>query len=218
MKAVIFDMDGVIIDSEPMHLDVDIKTMAYFGFNITGKEFEKYVGMTSPEMWRSIRSEYNIEQSIEEIINGQLEKKINILRDLNIEPIDGIKELLFELKSQGIPIAVASSSARRLIEEVLRKFDLRDYFQCIASGEEVERGKPAPDVYIEAAKELRVHPSNCIVIEDSRNGVRAAKNAGMKCIGYQNINSGNQDLSEADSIVHAITEINIRYLINVEAI
>lgn len=211
MEAVIFDMDGVIIDSEPIHFDVDIKTMAYLGVDISAKELEKYVGMTSPEMWQLIKNEYIITQSVDEIIDYQLKNKINILRNLEIGPIDGIKELLFELKSLGVRVGIASSSPRIFIEEVLRKFDLTDYFECIVSGEEVKRGKPAPDVYIEAAKELKVSPKDCIVIEDSKNGVRAAKEAGMKCIGYQNLNSGQQDLSQADIIVSSITQIK-RYL------
>lgn len=216
MNAVIFDMDGVIIDSEPIHFDVDIKTMDYFGFSISSKELEKYVGMTNPEMWLLIKTEYNLIQPVDEIINYQLENKISILRGLDISPIEGIKELLFQLKTHAIPVGIASSSPRRFIKEVLKKFDLVDYFTCIVSGEEVPRGKPAPDVYIEAAKQLGVNAEKCVVIEDSRNGVIAAKNASMKCIGYKNINSGNQNLSQADIIVDSIKEINIRDILQLD--
>lgn len=213
MNAVIFDMDGVIIDSEPIHFDIDMKTMKYLGFSISKEELEKYVGMTNPEMWLLIKNEYNLTQSVDEIIDYQLQNKISILRELDITPIEGIKELLSELKNHAIAIGIASSSPRIFIEEVLKKFDLEDYFACIVSGEEVPRGKPAPDVYIEAAKQLRVDAKNCVVIEDSRNGVTAAKNAKMKCIGYKNINSGDQNLSRADMIVDSIKEINIRMIL-----
>ena len=209
MKAVIFDMDGVIIDSEPIHFDVDIKTMDYLGRNISGGELEKYVGMTSTEMWSLIKKKYNLIQSVDEIIDYQLENKINIVRELDIEPIEGIRELLLQLKNESLLIGIASSSPRKFIEEVVKKFHLQDYLSCVVSGEEVPRGKPAPDVYIEAAKELGVDIDQCIVIEDSRNGVIAAKAAGMKCIGYKNINSGNQDLSKADITVDSIKDINI---------
>ena len=209
MKAVIFDMDGVIIDSEPIHFDVDIKTMDYLGQNISGGELEKYVGMTSTEMWSLIKKKYNLIQSVDEIIDYQLENKINIVRELDIEPIEGIRELLLQLKNESLLIGIASSSPRKFIEEVVKKFHLQDYLSCVVSGEEVPRGKPAPDVYIEAAKELGVDIDQCIVIEDSRNGVIAAKAAGMKCIGYKNINSGNQDLSKADITVDSIKDINI---------
>ncbi|HEX9025530.1 MAG TPA: HAD-IA family hydrolase, partial [Clostridium sp.] len=90
---------------------------------------------------------------------------------------------------------------------VVSKFKLQDYFRFIVSGEEVDNGKPAPDVYIETAKKLGMLPRDCTVIEDSKNGVLAAKAAGMMCIGFQNVNSGNQDLSMADNIVKSILEI-----------
>lgn len=215
MNTVIFDMDGVIIDSEPIHFDVDIKTMDYFGFSISSKELEKYVGMTNPEMWSLIKDEYSLIQSIDEIINYQLENKIRIIRELDISPIEGITELLFQLKKHSVPVGIASSSPRRFIEEVLKKFDLLGYFSCIVSGEEVPRGKPAPDVYIEAANQLGVKAEACIVIEDSTNGVLAAKNAGMRCIGYRNINSGNQNLSHADIVVDSIKEINLRDILQI---
>ena len=93
---------------------------------------------------------------------------------------------------------------------VVSKFELEDYFSCILSGEEVENGKPAPDIYVETAKKLGIVPEECIVIEDSKNGVMAAKEAGMKCIGFKNINSGEQDLSKADYIVNSIVEIKIQ--------
>jgi beta-phosphoglucomutase-like phosphatase (HAD superfamily) len=92
---------------------------------------------------------------------------------------------------------------------VLAKFGIREYFSCIVSGEEVPAGKPAPGIFLEAARQLDVSPEHCVVLEDSRNGVLAAKRAGMRCIGYVNPNSGQQDLSAADRIVHEITDIKI---------
>lgn len=214
MKALIFDMDGVIIDSEPLHFEIDIQTMNYLGAQITKEQLERFVGMTNPEMWALIKAEYGVSQTVSEIIEYQLSAKIRSLRDLVIEPIEGIKELIHKLKSRNIPIGIASSSPRLFIEEVLSKFQIREYFDCVVSGEEVEQGKPAPDVYLEAAMLLDVNPHDCIVIEDSRNGIKAAKAAKMKCIGFVNENSGNQDLSMADLIVQSINDININELLN----
>ncbi|WP_239614542.1 HAD family hydrolase [Cohnella mopanensis] len=207
--AFIFDMDGVIIDSEPIHFEVDIQTMQHFGMSISHEQLERFVGMTNPEMWTILKQEYDMPQSVEEIIEYQLSSKIDILRTSELIPIDGITELLQQLKSRDIPIGLASSSPRRFIMEVLSKFQIEHYFQCIVSGEEVDKGKPAPDVYYEAAKLLGVSPESCFVIEDSRNGIKAAKAAGMQCIGYVNHNSGNQDLSAADRIVTSIREIEL---------
>jgi HAD superfamily hydrolase (TIGR01509 family) len=148
-------------------------------------------------------------QSITEIIEYQLTNKIKILQALTIEPIEGIGDLILNLKSQHIPIGLASSSPRTFIEAVLRKFNLLEHFDCIVSGEEVDKGKPAPDVYLEAAKLLETDAGQCVVIEDSKNGVAAAKAAGMRCIGFVNPNSGNQDLSKSDLTVHSIRDIEL---------
>ncbi|MNO50177.1 2-deoxyglucose-6-phosphate phosphatase [compost metagenome] len=209
LKAFIFDMDGVIIDSEPLHYEVDIETMNYFGHVIVGEQLDKYVGMTNPEMWKLIREEFQVIQSVEEIIEYQLARKISSLRSLAIEPIEGIRELILNIKSRNWLVGIASSSPRVFIEEVVSKFGIAEYFDCIVSGEEVPHGKPAPDVYLEAALQLGVEPQECLVLEDSRNGIVAAKAAGMGCIGYVNLNSGNQDLSQADSIVKKIADINL---------
>ena len=212
MKAVIFDMDGVIIDSEPIHFETDMETMKYLGCNISIEELEKYVGTTNEYMIADIKKNYNIKKSVEEIINYKVEMVKNKIVQSDLEPIEGIRELLIYLKKKNIPAAIASSSPKEFINVVVSKFKLQEYFKYIVSGEEVESGKPAPDVYIETAKKLGISPKECIVVEDSKNGVIAAKAAGMKCIGFQNINSGNQDLSKADIIVNSIGEIKLSYL------
>ncbi|OPJ62363.1 HAD family hydrolase [Clostridium chromiireducens] len=208
MKAVIFDMDGVIIDSEPIHFDVDLQTISELGGDISKEDLEKYVGTTNEYMYTDIKNKFNISKSLEEIIHYKVELTKKKIIELDLEPIEGIRELLKELKNKNINTAIASSSPRDFIELVVSKFKLENYIEYIISGEEVKHGKPDPDIYIETAKKLRVSPQECIVIEDSRNGVLAAKAAGMKCIGFQNVNSGNQDLSNADVIVHSITEVN----------
>ena len=212
MKAVIFDMDGVIIDSEPIHFETDMEMMKYLECNISKEELEKYVGTTNEYMFSDIKKNYNIEKSVEDIINYRAEIIKNKIIQSDLEPIEGIRELLSELKKKNIPAAIASSSPKDFINVVVSKFKLQEYFKYIVSGEEVANGKPAPDVYLETAKKLGIFPTDCTVIEDSKNGVLAAKAAGMKCIGFQNLNSGNQDLSKANIIVKSIAEIKLSYL------
>ncbi|MDO3408265.1 HAD family phosphatase [Saccharibacillus sp. CPCC 101409] len=216
IEAFIFDMDGVIIDSEPLHFDVDRHTMDYFGHPITQEKLEEYVGMTNPELWASIREEYGMAQTVEEIIEYQLTYKMEVLRAFETEPIDGIRELIAELKKGGIPRAIASSSPPVFIEAVLEKFGLREEFAQVVSSEQVPKGKPAPDVYLRAAELLGADPANCVVLEDARHGIAAAKAAGMHCIGFVNPNSGNQDLSRADLIVASVRDIKLDDLAKVE--
>lgn len=209
LEACIFDMDGVIIDSEPLHFEVDLIMMNDLGHPITHQDLEPYVGMTNPAMWQQIIAEYSLTKSVDELVEIQLNMKLRMLEEGDYRPIHGIVELLEQLQAKRIRIGLASSSPRVFIEAVLRKLAIAPYFEAVASGEEVAQGKPAPDVFLEVAKELGIKPEHCLVIEDSRNGVKAAKAARMTCVGYLNVNSGNQDLSQADYIVSSLTDIKL---------
>lgn len=212
MKAVIFDMDGVIIDSEPIHFEVDMQTMREFGVNISKDELNKYVGTTNEYMLNDLINKYKIQKSIKEILEYKMELTIRRIKETKINAISGIPELLISLKHNNIKTAIGSSSPKELIITVIEKFQLGKYFDCIVSDDEVKEGKPKPDIYLEVSKRIGVNPEECIVIEDSRNGVLAAKNAGMKCFGFRNVNSGNQDLSKADIIVDSIRNIDIEII------
>ena len=212
MKAVIFDMDGVIIDSEPIHFEVDMQTMREFGVNISKDELNKYVGTTNEYMLNDLINKYKMQKSIKEILEYKMELTIRRIKETKINAISGIPELLISLKHNNIKTAIGSSSPKELIITVIEKFQLGKYFDCIVSGDEVKEGKPKPDIYLEVSKRIGVNPEECIVIEDSRNGVLAAKNAGMKCFGFRNVNSGNQDLSKADIIVDSIRNIDIEII------
>lgn len=212
MKAVIFDMDGVLIDSEPLHFEVDKMVLKKLNINEDEHYLERFVGYTNPAMWKIIKSEYSIDKTVEELIELQMTTKLKYLEESNYTAIQGIKELLEEISEHKIPIGIASSSPRIFIEAVIEKIGISKYFNNWISGEEVEKSKPEPHVFLKAAELLGVNPEQCIVIEDSKSGTIAAKKAGMKCIGYKNVNSGNQDLSRADVIVDRITEINFEMM------
>ena len=210
MEAVIFDMDGVLIDSEPLHFEVDQLVLRKLNIYEGKSYLERFVGYTNPAMWQIIKEEFSIESTIEELIELQMTVKLSHLEQSNYEAIEGIKELLKELQSYNVPIAIASSSPRIFIEAVIKKIQIVEYFQDWISGEEVPKSKPEPDVFLKAAELLNVNPERCMVIEDSKSGTIAAKSAGMKCIGYKNVNSGNQDLSKADLVVDRISEISYK--------
>lgn len=209
VKAVIFDMDGVIIDSEPIHFESDKMTMKYYEKEISDEELNNYVGVSNPVMWAELQDKYKLIASVEEILEKQLCYKKKLIENKKLEPIGGIRKLLAELKSSGMRIGLASSSSREFIEFILNKLEVIEFFEVIISGEEVAKSKPAPDIFLKAAEALNVEPSNCLVIEDSGHGVKAAKLAKMRCIGFYNPNSGKQDLSLADAIVCSIEDINI---------
>ncbi len=210
IKAVIFDLDGVLIDSEPLHAIADNQLLKELGTEAPENYFDRYAGWTNTAMWEAIKNDFRITKSINEIIEMQMPIKLNLLQEGNHKVIPGIVDLLEELKTMHISVAIASSSPKLFIEAAVEKIGLKRYFAIILTGEEVEKSKPEPDIFLKAAEFLKVKPSECLVVEDSKSGTIAAKKAGMMCIGYQNVNSGNQDLSKADYIVTGIKEIDIR--------
>lgn len=201
LKAFIFDMDGVIIDSEPLHFETDKMVMKEFGVEVSDEELTSFVGTTNPYMWSVLLEKYKLSTSVEELLELQNKYKSQMFGQSKLSPIEGITELILNLRERGAYIGLASSSSRQFITMILKALNIYHYFDVIVSGEEVINSKPAPDIFLKAAQELQVDPENCIVLEDSENGVIGAKAAGMKCIAFKNPNSGIQDLTQADCIV-----------------
>ena len=213
LEAVIFDMDGVIVDSEPWHLEINLELYEELGFKLTLEEYKQFIGKSNIDMWSLLKNKYSLKQSIPEILKIQGEKSIQHLQQQKDGLIEGILPLLRTLKEKGIPIGLASSSSLEYIEAVLNKYKIREYFRVVVSGENMEKGKPAPDIFLYTAELLGAKPENCVVIEDSENGVKAAKAGGMRCIGFINPNSGEQDLRGADWRIDSIKEIRFEDLI-----
>jgi beta-phosphoglucomutase family hydrolase len=215
LKAVIFDMDGVLVDSEPLHKKSNEIFFEQLGIKLSKNLYSTFIGMSNGEMWSIIKKECNLEQSVEELIKKAQDLSYNYMeKNLTDTPIDGVLNLLEELKVNKIKIALASSSPLKLINLVTKRLRIKDYFDVILSGEEVQNGKPAPDIFIETARRLDVYPEECVVIEDSHNGLKGANKAKCKTIAYDSPNSPNQDLSIANGVVNNIQNINIEYLLD----
>jgi HAD superfamily hydrolase (TIGR01509 family) len=212
LKAVIFDLDGVLIDSEPFHLVVNKKIFVDLDIVLSEEDYQGFIGTTHKYMWSTIKKKYGLPQSVPELVNMQVGGNINYIRDEKIVAIQGVTDLLSELKKENIKIGIASSSPTEVIELVIKKLNISEYFSAIVGGEKIEKGKPAPDIFFEAAKWLNTKPENCVVIEDSENGVKAAKAAGMKCVGFRNPNTGKQNLKKADLIVDKYSSLKISIL------
>lgn len=216
IKAVIFDMDGVIVDSEPLHYKVFMEyTKSNFGLSISDEEYNTFIGTTNLHIYSTLQQKYGIEGDLESLIEDYEEKCLDFLLSSKSEkPIQGVDVLVKNLHKNKIKLALASSSPKKSINAILGLFDLDQFFDVKVSGQEVEHSKPAPDIFLRAAELLRVSPQECLVFEDSRNGVMAAKTAGMQCIAYHNPNSGNQDLSQADRIIENFAQIDLNILLS----
>ena len=206
LKAIIFDNDGVLVDSEPLHHLAEQATVAQLGYEITEQDFMQYVGVSSKIMLTGWIEKFQLNITLEEL--GEIHEK-NLMRQFktNLQPTSGIIELLNNLKKQPLKLAVASSSTGKLVRTGLEKVGFYDHFETIVCGDEVEEAKPDPIIYLKTAGRLNVQPDECIVIEDSFPGVTAARAAGMFCIGYKNANSGDQDLSRANYIITHFDEL-----------
>jgi beta-phosphoglucomutase-like phosphatase (HAD superfamily) len=215
IKVIIFDMDGVIVDTEPIHMKIEQELFRELGLNISPEVHEKFVGLSSNNMWSEIIKCYNLQIPIESILKKKDTLYINYLKSSNcIKSVSGIKKIIIDLYSNNKSLILASSSTSQSIELILDKLNLWCFFSFYISGAELERSKPDPEIFLLAAKKINLPADQCCVIEDSENGVLAAKAANMRCIGYINPNSGDQDLSEADVIIDDFKKINIESIIN----
>ncbi|MEW4369084.1 HAD family hydrolase [Paenibacillus kandeliae] len=208
IEGVIFDMDGVLIDSEPIYFDIENSTFVHFGAKVDEEEHHTYVGVTLASMFEQVQQRHGLDCTVEQMLAFHVEHVMEVMKQHpQLVPFEGLTNWLDWLYEAGIPMVVASSSPRILIELILERLEVRRYFQDMISGEEVANGKPAPDIFLRAADMLGVAPERCLVIEDSRNGVRAARSAGMRCIGHQNPGSGIQNLDEANTVVHGYQQL-----------
>jgi beta-phosphoglucomutase family hydrolase len=212
IKAVIFDMDGVIVESEHIHIEAEQQTMLKHGVRISAEELHAYTGTTAEFMFTELIRKYNLNTTFEGIFS---EKEDILFRLLEKEtrPTKGVIELLKKLKQKGIRLAIASSSDRKLIEYILERLDISRLFDFVVGAEDIAHSKPNPEIFLKSARGLKVKPIECLVVEDAKLGIDAAKSAGMKAIGYRNPNSGDQDLSRADMIIHDFSRLSVEKML-----
>jgi HAD superfamily hydrolase (TIGR01509 family) len=185
IEAVVFDMDGVLVDTEQLWDEVREALTEEWGGRYTPEAQEAMMGMSSPEWSRYLHEVVGLREP-PEVIRDEVVRRMLARYETDLPVVPGAVEAVRRLAGDGFRLAVASSSNRELIDAVLDRLELTSAFQVTVSSEEVARGKPAPDVYLEAARRLGVPPSACVAIEDSASGIRAAHAAGMRVIAYPN--------------------------------
>lgn len=215
LKTVIFDMDGVIIDSEPLHLLSTQRTLASYGVTLSTDYLYQFVGSTTKYMFETIRADYNLSVDLNELIEADSKNCKQIYKEKGMTPIEGVVDLVKDLYQHGVKLAIASSSPLKRIEEVTKTFNIQKYFTKFISGDTIKNPKPAPDIFESALKELGGNAKETVIIEDSKNGTLAAKAAGIACIGFINPNSGNQDLYAANAATDSLKAINYSYINNI---
>ena len=204
---IIFDMDGVLLDSEPMHQEIIYEVFQLKGIPFDKAYIETLTGMSAFPMWEKVKHDAQRSESVEELIKFHRDYFFKRLPEVKVPLVPHVKDVLEKFKNEGKHLSLASSSARKLIDIFTQQTNIAHYFEVIMSGDDVQYSKPNPEIFLKVAQWYGLPATQFTVIEDSTNGVKAAKSANMKCIGFDNPLSGGQDLSQADSVIHSMQEL-----------
>ena len=207
MNYIIFDMDGVLLDSEPMHQEIIYETFQLEGIPFDKAYIQTLTGMSAFPMWEKVKHDAQRSESVEELIKFHRDYFFKRLPEVKVPLVPHVKDVLEKFKNEGKHLSLASSSARKLIDIFTQQTNIAHYFEVIMSGDDVKYSKPNPEIFLKVAQWYGLPATQFTVIEDSTNGVKAAKSANMKCIGFDNPLSGGQDLSQADLLIHSMQEL-----------
>jgi len=195
LKAVIFDMDGTLVDTEKYHYSAVAKVLKDYGIRYTYEDhLNKFTGSGSELLFKTVFKENNLDNNVDEAVHKKTEYFGEMIEEGGVDLLVGLDDFLIDLKENGIRLMVASGSRKEIILEVLEKTRILDFFEIIVSGREVENPKPAPDIFLRVMELANLKAENCVVFEDAINGVKSAKSAGLFCIGIDS--AGNSDLLE----------------------
>jgi HAD superfamily hydrolase (TIGR01509 family) len=204
--AVIFDMDGVLVDSEPFGFEALRRVMARYGLPYGEEENAEFLGRTTLDSCQILRERHRLPEAAETLADWYVEGMLEQIARGPI-PMAGVPEVLRRIRAAGYRMALASSAEVRVIYANLTALGLRPLFDAVVSGTQVARGKPAPDVFLAAAERLGAPPATCLVVEDSRNGLLAAKAAGMRCAVVPCAHTRHQDFGECDHRLAALPDL-----------
>ncbi len=215
IKAVIFDMDGVIVDSEPLESQTLEKLLKKYGKTpIRNRSGLIHIaGTAGDEYWKPIMKKYKLSEKIEILRSKRLEIFVDIVKK-GMVPIPSVLTLIKKLKKANIKLALASNRFLDQVFLIIGMLKMKDYFDVIVGATKMMRRKPFPDIYLKSARVLRISPVFCVALEDSETGVLSAKAAGMKVIAIPNKYTKHHDFSKADKIVSRLSEITIPMLKN----
>lgn len=217
IQTVIFDMDGVIVDTEPVHHYAYVQHFKQLNIEVSPEMYASFTGNSTINIYERIKETYNLAQDVQTLV----ETKRNLFNDAfdskeDLYLLDGVEDLIKDLHSNGMQLVLASSSANVTIERIFNRYNLHQYFTHKVSGEDFPKSKPHPAIFLKAAELAQTPVENCIVIEDSTNGIQAAKSANIYCIGYDSFHSKLQDYSKADRVITHFNELDFSVVKNIK--
>jgi beta-phosphoglucomutase len=209
IRTVIFDMDGVIIDTEPIHHHAFFTQFAELGITVSDELYASFLGSSTRNVFQRLKQEFDLPQEVAALLLRKRELFNQAFdEDASLDLLPGVRALIEDLQAHGVQMVLASSASKATIGRVFNRFGLAPYFTHTVSGEDFVQSKPHPAIFLHAAELAETPVAECIVIEDSANGVAAAKAAGIYCVGYASPHSAGQDLQLADHVIQDFSELS----------
>lgn len=215
LKAVLFDMDGVIVDTEPLHRKAYYQMFADLGITVSADLYSTFTGAATKKVCETLIEKYQLKQSPDELAAIKRKHfKYYFYHDVDFNLIPGVKRLIENYFENNIKLVLASSASMTTIKMVFEKFELEKYFIGKISGDELKESKPHPEIFLIAAKIADEPKKNCMVIEDSTNGIEAAHSAGIFCTAYKSEHSEKQVYEKANLVISDFTAIEFEKMGN----
>ncbi|GAA0871658.1 HAD family hydrolase [Gangjinia marincola] len=213
LKAILFDMDGVIVDTEPLHQKAYHRMFGEVGIQVSNELYRSFTGQSTLNICKQLCDRYELAQAPEELVDIKRKYfKLIFTKDDDLQLLDGVLSLIQDYKANGLTLIVASSASMPNINRVFDRFDLNRYFSGKLSGADLKESKPHPEIFIKAAQAANANKNECVVIEDSTNGIKAAHAAGIFCVGYDSKHSTGQDYSLANIVANDYEQIRYNQL------
>jgi HAD superfamily hydrolase (TIGR01509 family) len=210
-KAIVFDLDGVLWDGEPLYHEAFNVVLRPLGHVVTPEDYAQIIGNSVENAWAWVLQRFDISEEPREFYRAYDAAVLELL-SAPVEPIAGVRELLAELHARNIPVGLASASLRQWVDATLKGIGLADQFDTTVAAGEVPHAKPAPDLYLKAAENLGIDPKLCVACEDSPSGVKAAKAAGMYTIQVRAASTALPPLPDADVVIEDYTQFDLELL------
>ncbi|EGV45058.1 HAD family phosphatase [Bizionia argentinensis JUB59] len=215
LKAVLFDMDGVIVDTEPLHYKAYYGMFNALNLDVSEQHYQSFTGQSTINVCRQLCSHFELKNAPEELV--QIKRNIFkglFVSDESLKLIDGVLELIQDYHKNNVTLILASSASMQTIESVFNRFELDQYFKAKLSGADLKASKPHPEIFLKAAETSGYKKEHCLVIEDSTNGIKAAHAAGIFCVGYKSFHSKNQNYELANLVIDDFNSISYQHAKN----
>ncbi|KAB8151886.1 HAD-IA family hydrolase [Kordia sp. TARA_039_SRF] len=208
LQGVLFDMDGVIVDTEPLHHKAFYQMFDEVGIEVSPALYESFTGQSTINICKHLSDYFDVKKAPEILMRiKQNNFKQLFANDSSLQLIDGVLDIIKEYHENELKLVLASSASMMTIDNVFERFNLNQYFIAKFSGADLQQSKPHPEIFEKAAQATGYERANCMVIEDSTNGIKAANAAGIFCVGYDSKHSKNQDYSIANMVISDFQEI-----------